>query len=339
MAADPELEFLPGDVITLTRPYGDASTWKLLERKEVALDGQLQRWNAEPADADGRFAAAMSLTLSLSNVASVVPGWRVGQRRRVLATKGHPAFEGTVKEPPSGYTTEAPAGTWIIEFGSMQMWALEAEPSELLAEAPAPAAKEFVDVGGYKYTAADLDMTATLRRPMDPEKVARARAAIDKLTARMELPKWTSDVASAAGIPREARAPAPRPELREVSPNGRDWVDFASLDDAAPFEAYAHRRIDGVEVKVGLSCGEDYCWEVGKRRIIVGGELAVLCDSHYSAGERAVTAAVTLGKFNDANVAARIRMRLMDLDIDSRCAPGHPHGAFPKTFGGIWRTR
>jgi hypothetical protein len=51
----------------------------------------------------------------------------------------------------------------------------------------------------------------------------------------------------AATVPR-SRGALPAPSKREVSHNGRDWTDYDRLTDSDAWEAYRHRRLDGVVV-------------------------------------------------------------------------------------------
>ncbi len=347
------MELLPRDVVTLANDYAGASKWRLIERLELALEGRLQRWQAEPAMADGRFAAAMSLAFTLSQVASVVPGWRAGQRRRVQETKAHPAFEGVVSSPPSCYSTPPPCGTWVItDSSNVQRWAVETEPSELLEEAPA--AREVTP--------------AFLTKPEATAAMVKYKELLDRTTTEvmgsMRIPPESLSPPSTDGV-KCAKCRAPRnvkgdgtggtsrdphdraycrdhrslwgTARREVSGNGRDWVDYASLVDADPFEAYAHRRIDGVEPTIYyLACrhsGGGLCKKPAERRHI-GGEPTELCGEHFVVNDgydRSLT------DNREEARAARIRMALMDINHGDRNV--RPAGCDPTLFGGIWTTR
>lgn len=50
-----------------------------------------------------------------------------------------------------------------------------------------------------------------------------------------------------AEMHRAAEIPAVgmKPQRREVSTNGRDWLDYSKLHDPDPFDSYKHRRVDG----------------------------------------------------------------------------------------------
>lgn len=71
--------------------------------------------------------------------------------------------------------------------------------------------------------------------------------------------------ASPAATPPKVSPKLVRPPLLEVSPNGRDWVNYDSLADSDPFMDYDHKRING---KVLLTSTEEKAWKASHR--IVG---------------------------------------------------------------------
>ena len=70
---------------------------------------------------------------------------------------------------------------------------------------------------------------------------------------------WGTDVSKAiqeahnAIVAATAKQAVPRigvkkPQKREVSHNGRTWIDYDRMEDPDAFDVYPHRRVDGVEV-------------------------------------------------------------------------------------------
>lgn len=105
---------------------------------------------------------------------------------------------------------------------------------------------------------------------------------------------------AAPAAPSAAPKPAKR-QRREVSPDGgRSWVDYDQMADPDAFEAYAHRRLDGVVVMVAQSVAAKQVHQCGGDNHRTGGRLfclenathpiergqAWLCDEHYMELER-----------------------------------------------------
>ena len=473
-------ELFPGDVITLTNPYAGALTWRLVELLEAAE--VCQRWTGEPRQPDGAFCAPMRMVFGRFAVASVVPGWRAGQRRRVFAAKDHPESVGVLIGPtnsprlwhmatekglayldpewPSELIAEKSRGCRIAEDevrstsiarvpaefegrqpvgGSMEeqwradptdgswkmsgaaappthirfrsfdvcgtvrgwragqrrmvtkddglvvtgtisqpegiYWLLldegravqtvhavsEAMQSHLLEEAPAarvvtpatlrkPEPNPRVETAIAKYKrlmndAADATeaMEHSLRMLDEVESAETEKLFKDVYGAAFPPPPAPDDIVTVTlTLPGEVTmAPVtftvPGPPLREVSSNGRDWVDYASLVDSDPFEAYPHRRVDGVEPTIYyLACrhsGGGLCKKPAEIRHI-GGEPTELCNEHFVVNDgydRSLT-----DNRPEAH-AARIRMALMDINHGNQSV--RPAGCDPTLFGGIWTTR
>ena len=361
-------ELLPGDVIALAKPYAGASTWRLV--KQLPQTSTFL-WQAEPFDEKtGMFMHWMELHFAPTDVAKVVPAWRAGQRRRVWNSADE-ARDGTVVSESDF------AGRFIFRLDSGIEAHVPSEwRSELLAEAPAAAGQT---TEGRK--------TAILHRPLDHEKVARARAAIEQLTARMTaalsppsarvaesaveylktLENWM-DVKEDADlrdyydkvapitpeqwkpIPLEdivtvtisvagpvQKFALPRPALREVSSNGREWVTYES-DNPYPFDSFKRRRIDGVDVGYVdppvLACAEPMtkpCSNPASWRIIKEG-MVRLCDKHNVAMDTLDRRCSDAG---EGPPAARARMAGMDRNVSA--APLSEPSCQPALFGGIWR--
>lgn len=132
-----------------------------------------------------------------------------------------------------------------------------------------------------------------------------------------------------------------RPPVREVSSNGRDWVEHASLADPDPFEAYEHQRIGGVEQRPAR-CGESRCQSAGTwRDRRIGGlhKRVFQCDHHFLRSEDIVRSGMADHENLSRSNAARMRMAEMDHNAAGLGGSALAPGAYPKTFGGIWRTR
>lgn len=325
-------ELLPGDVVETT--FGRFKLVEFLGQWSPS-SGPMMNWRADPVDdlwkavaGEGR-EPPTNIAFTSREMLGVIRGWRAGQRRRVLATNLHPAFEGVVTEPPSGYATEGPAGVWVIATpGGAKMWALESEPSELLEEGPpqAPAREE---------------QRHMVIAPCNPDPIMAEYAKV--------LDEATRKVANSMQIPAKyllppMLPPPPWPESPprcEVSSNGRDWVDHASLVDPDPFEAYEHQRIGGVEQRPA-KCGESRCQSAGTwRDRRIGGlhKRVFQCDNHFLRSEDIVRSGMDDHENLSRSNAARMRMAEMDHNAAGLGGSALAPGAYPKTFGGIWRTR
>lgn len=338
--------FLPGDVITTT--FGK---FKLIAFHEA---GRREKWRADPVDDSWKSipesdrSPPTHICFTRAEVLSVVPGWRAGQIRRV--SNELRTFEGYI-DRRSTFVGEGGDDFWLlIENDGFCFSVREAWKSDLLHEAPSldvltvdqcktvARIKEQCDAPapnslsvGYTFAADDLkaagyDERAYLRRPMDPEKVARAREAIDRLTART-VAAPTVTVAKAL--------PGPR---REVSSNGREWVNYDKISESYPFDLYKRRRINGVDVGYVdppvLACAEPMtkpCGRPASWRIIKDG-MVRLCDEHNAAMDMLDRRCSDLREDGEA-----ARARMTEMDRNATAAAPSESSCQPTLFGGIWR--
>ena len=135
--------------------------------------------------------------------------------------------------------------------------------------------------------------------------------------------------------------------LREVSSNGREWVNYDSISESYPFESYKRRRVNGVDVgyveppvlgcvhPVGHKEGESpACDKPGSFRELAIGR-AVMCDEHYLSRDLD-TYRTMREREREGGYVAGARLAEMSRNAAGMGPPVDP-SCQPTLFGGIWR--
>jgi len=331
---------LPGDVITT---FGHR--FKLLDLEisaEADREGR-QQWHVEPLEP--QFSGNVDhIRFAPADVTKVVPGWRAGQRRRIRvhAIYGGGTVDGIISKRHDGVSvdgmphvavnldaTASRADQWLLRAEGAMYWASETEWSELLTEAPS------VRVDGDVYVHAPSAEPGQWHgwRPGQKRHVR---------TENGDAVGYLTPVTWEALLGYVEPAPGDRAPLREVSSNGREWVNYDRIDEVYPFETYARRRVDGVDAgyvePAAVACAlkrvegkPEPCPNEAKLRVRDGG-VVPLCDEHLLWSERDIAAVM---RNHQSTHAARARMA--EMDRNATADPPVEPSCQPTLFGGIWR--
>jgi hypothetical protein len=135
-----------------------------------------------------------------------------------------------------------------------------------------------------------------------------------------------------AAPPRPEKQPdvvvrTPGPIQREVSGDGRNWINYDRLTDADPFTSYRHRRENGVVIVAAAQTSVRIIGTYNERERLDD------CTDKFCSEDRICHHHVRAEmEANDKD------MDRLHLDVEPT-STNHPRQSHATVFGGIWRTR